>query len=289
MSKSLYKTLEVSENASPEDIKKSYKRLARIYHPDINKSKDAEDTFKEINGAYEILGNPNKKRQYDQLGDSMFGNQNFHDFSRNQNTGVDLNDIINEMFGKQSGGFGGAGFGGFGGFGGTGFDVEQLDVNIRIEIPFDISVLGGKQHISANGYKFNVNIPAGIKDGEKLRVKNKGNSASGHTGNMIIKVGVCESPDYTRDDDDLEKIVDISLKVAMFGGKIDIKTPHKELSMKIPKGVRQYQKLRIKELGVTNRKNGKIGDFYVKLNIIIPKIDELDKSLVDNLQNMLPN
>ncbi|WP_297579960.1 DnaJ domain-containing protein, partial [uncultured Helicobacter sp.] len=84
MSKSLYETLEVSQDASSEEIKKSYRRLARKYHPDINKDAGAEEKFKEINAAYEILSDENKRKQYDQFGDSMFGGQNFHDFARGQ-------------------------------------------------------------------------------------------------------------------------------------------------------------------------------------------------------------
>ena len=90
MAKSLYETLEVSENASADEIKKAYRKLARKYHPDVNKDPKAEDKFKEINAAYEVLSDPQKKQQYDQHGDSMFGGQNFSDFARNQGGGVDL-------------------------------------------------------------------------------------------------------------------------------------------------------------------------------------------------------
>ncbi|HEF7977553.1 TPA: DnaJ domain-containing protein, partial [Campylobacter jejuni] len=100
---SLYETLEVSKNASADEIKKAYRRLARKYHPDINKEKGAEEKFKEINAAYEILSDEKKRAQYDQYGDSMFGGQSFHDFSRNTG-GVNLDDILKDLFG---GGFGG--------------------------------------------------------------------------------------------------------------------------------------------------------------------------------------
>ncbi|MGM0622644.1 MAG: DnaJ domain-containing protein, partial [Campylobacterota bacterium] len=118
MSKSLYQTLEINENASEAEIKKAYRRLARKYHPDINKDAGAEEKFKEINAAYEVLSDPQKKAQYDQYGDTMFGGQNFHDFARGQGGGVDLDDILNSIFGQ--GGFGGArgGFGGASGFSG---------------------------------------------------------------------------------------------------------------------------------------------------------------------------
>ncbi|MDD4505168.1 MAG: DnaJ domain-containing protein, partial [Sulfurospirillaceae bacterium] len=128
MSKSLYDTLDVSQDASAEEIKKAYRRLARKYHPDINKDAGAEEKFKEINAAYEILSDEQKRRQYDQYGDNMFGGQNFHDFARGQGSNVDLDEILRQMFGG-GGGFGRSGFsqGGFGGF-----SEPDLDTNAQI-------------------------------------------------------------------------------------------------------------------------------------------------------------
>ncbi|MEA3228956.1 MAG: DnaJ domain-containing protein, partial [Campylobacterota bacterium] len=100
MSKSLYKTLEIGEGSSESEIKKAYRKLARQYHPDINKDPDAEEKFKEINSAYEILSDKEKKMQYDRMGDGMFGGQNFSDFSRSHGSAgsADLDDILRQMF-----------------------------------------------------------------------------------------------------------------------------------------------------------------------------------------------
>ena len=114
MSKSLYDTLDISQSASADEIKKAYRRLARKYHPDINKEPEAEDKFKEINAAYEILSDSGKKAQYDQYGDSMFGGQNFHDFAQGQGGNANLDDILRSMFGGGGASMGG-GFGGFNG------------------------------------------------------------------------------------------------------------------------------------------------------------------------------
>ena len=172
MSKSLYETLGVSENASADEIKKAYRKLARKYHPDINKEESAVEKFKEINAAYEVLSDTEKKQQYDQFGDQMFGGQNFHDFARGQGQGVDLDEILRQMFGGGGGGFGGAG-GGFGGFGG-GFGGPDLDMQARITVPFMVAIQGGKHNVSANGQSFDIKIPAGIKSGETMRVRGKG-------------------------------------------------------------------------------------------------------------------
>ncbi|MGC9351541.1 MAG: DnaJ domain-containing protein, partial [Sulfurovum sp.] len=190
MSKSLYETLGVSESATPEEIKKAYRKLARQYHPDINKEESAQDKFKEINAAYEVLSDPEKKAQYDQFGDQMFGGQNFHDFARGQGAGVDLDEILRQMFGggAGAGGFGGGGFGGFGGGGFGGFGGLDLDIQARITVPFMTAILGGKHNVSANGQNFDIKIPAGIKSGETMRVRGKGKQYQGQAGDLMLQV-----------------------------------------------------------------------------------------------------
>ena len=203
MAKSLYETLEVNENASADEIKKAYRKLARKYHPDVNKDKDAEDKFKELNAAYEVLSDEQKKLQYDQHGDSMFGGQNFHDFAQGQGQNVDLDEMLRQMFGGGGGGFGGGGFSQQGGFGG--FNEPDLDTSAQITIAFDVSVLGGKQHISLNNDSFDIKIPEGIKDGQKIRAKGKGKSYQGQRGDLILKINVAASPEYEIDEDTLIK------------------------------------------------------------------------------------
>ena len=294
MAKSLYETLEVSENASSDEIKKAYRKLARKYHPDVNKEPQAEEKFKEINAAYEVLSDQEKKQQYDQFGDSMFGGQNFHDFARGQGSNVDLDEILRQMFGGGGAGFGGAGFGnqsgfgGFNGFGQSGYGEPDLDTNAQITIAFDVSILGGKQHISLNNDSFDIKIPEGIKDGQKIRAKGKGKSYQGQRGDLILKINVSASPEYERDEDTLTKYFDIPLKTALFGGKVEIKTIHKDITLKVPQDTKQNQKFRVKELGVLNRKAGVKGDLYLKANIVLPKVDELDEELIKILEEKLP-
>lgn len=290
MAKSLYETLEVNEGATADEIKKAYRKLARKYHPDVNKEKDAEDKFKEINAAYEVLSDPEKKQQYDQFGDQMFGGQNFHDFARNQGSHVDLDEILRQMFGGGAG-FGGASFGGNpfgGGFGGSGFGAPDLDISAQITIPFDVAVLGGKQHISLSNDSFDIKIPEGVEDGQKIRAKGKGKSYQGQRGDLIIKVNVAQSPEYERDGSTLTKVFYIPLKTALFGDKVQIKTIHKDITLKVPQNTKQNQKFRVKELGVLNRKTGTKGDLYLKANIVLPKIEDLDEEFVQQLQEKLP-
>lgn len=293
MAKSLYSTLEVSENASMDEIKKAYRRLARKYHPDINKEAGAEEKFKEINAAYEILSDESKKAQYDQFGDGMFGGQNFSDFTRGAGAnGVNLDDILSQIFGS-GGGFssrGGRGsFGGFesfgGGFGGGfgGFGTPNLDLQDSITIPFSTAILGGKYHYN----NFDIKIPAGIKDNETIRLKGKGRSNGGYSGDLLLKVRVAGDESYEREGDNLIKTFDIPLKIALFGGSVEVQTLHKDVKLKVPQGVKNGQKFRLKELGAVNRKSGQKGDLYLKANIIMPSISSLSPELTELLQKEL--
>ena len=291
MSKSLYETLGVSENASADEIKKAYRKLARKYHPDINKDESAVDKFKEINAAYEVLSDEQKKAQYDQFGDQMFGGQNFHDFASGQGAGVDLDEILRQMFGGGggggfSGGFGGA-QGGFGGFGGGGFGTPDLDVHARITVPFMTAIQGGKYSINVEGKSFDIKIPAGIKAGETLRVRGKGKTYQGHQGDVLIKVDVADSPEYERKGQDLYKTFDVPLKEALFGGKIAIETPEKEVSLKVPKNTKNGQKFRLKGKGVPDRKTAMKGDMYLVANVVLPDVDSLDEEVKKVLEEKL--
>lgn len=296
---SLYETLGVSKNTSADEIKKAYRRLARQYHPDINKEKGAEEKFKEINAAYEILSDEKKRAQYDQYGDSMFGGQSFHDFSRNAG-GVNLDDILKDLFG---GGFGGGssrgsrfngfssrgfdtGFGGFGGF------EEDLDSTIELSIPFEKAVVGGEHSFNLQGETIKFKIPHGIKQGEKLRIRNKGKKGhNGSRGDLIVIVKLEESEIYQREDDDLYQKVDISLKTALFGGKVTVSTlkeNKKEATITIPANSKNGQKIRLKGYGVQNRKNDIYGDMYLVLNVILPSTQTLDEQLIEILKEKLP-
>jgi len=292
MAKSLYKTLEVSENATEAEIKKAYRKLARKYHPDVCKEASCEEKFKEINAAYEILGDPEKKAQYDQVGDGMFGGQNFHDFSRAHGGNVDLDEILRQMF--SGGGFGGGGFSGFGGGGFGGFGSQQhyqepnLDIETSVTIPFNVAILGGTHSVSVNGERFDVKIPAGVKTGEKMRVRGKGHAQNGRAGDLFLKINVASNPEYEREGDDLVKTFDVPLYAALFGDKITIQTLEKEIKLKVPQNTKNGQRFRVKGMGATNRKTKQRGDLYLKANIVLPRVEDLPEDLVKVMKEKLP-
>ena len=282
MAKSLYEVLGVSENATQDEIKKAYRKLARKYHPDICKKPECEEKFKEINTAYEILGDPEKRKQYDAMGDNMFNGQNFQDFYR-QHKDVDLEEILNSIFG---GGFGrSSSFGGFGGFGDFGFGggfAPDLDVHARIQVPFDLAVKGGVFPINYNGETLKIKIPEGIQTGQKLRVRGKGKSFKGQRGDLILEIEVLPSNEWERKGNDLYKKIDVPLKKMIFGGKIGVDTFKGHINVKVPQNSKCCQKLRVRGYGV------KGGDLYLELRPILPKVEELDDELKKLMQERLP-
>lgn len=295
MAKSLYETLEIPENASLDEIKKAYRKLARKYHPDINKEAGAEEKFKEINAAYEVLSDADKKAQYDRFGDSMFGGQNFHDFTRSQGN-VNLDDLMAHIFGQggfgagksANFGFGSSGFGSSFGFGGFGEQPIDNDIHESITIPFESTLLeGSSYHYKGKGGEFNIKIPQGTRNNDTIRLKGKGKASKFGTGDLLLKVQVAQNPEYEIQNDDLIKTFNLPLKLALFGGKYKITTLHRELTLTIPPNTKNGQRFRIKELGLKNRKTENTGDLYLRANIILPKLEDLSQSLRDELEKGL--
>ncbi|GAA8019721.1 DnaJ family protein [Helicobacter pylori] len=288
MSKSLYQTLDVSENANQDEIKKSYRRLARKYHPDLNKTKEAEEKFKEINAAYEILSDEEKRRQYDQFGDNMFGGQNFSDFARSRSASEDLDDILSSIFGR--GGFSqrfSQNSQGFSGFNFSNFAHEDLDMTTTLNVSVLDTLLGNKKQVSINNETFSLKIPIGVEEGEKIRVRNKGKMGRTGRGDLLLQIHIEEDEIYRREKDDITQIFDLPLKTALFGGKIEIATWHKTLTLTIPPNTKAMQKFRIKEKGIKNRKTSHVGDLYLQARLILPKTETLSNELKALLEKEL--
>ncbi|GAA7972064.1 DnaJ family protein [Helicobacter pylori] len=288
MSKSLYQTLDVSENANQDEIKKSYRRLARKYHPDLNKTKEAEEKFKEINAAYEILSDEEKRRQYDQFGDNMFGGQNFSDFARSRSASEDLDDILSSIFGR--GGFSqrfSQNSQGFSGFNFSNFAHEDLDMTTTLNVSVLDTLLGNKKQVSINNETFSLKIPIGVEEGEKIRVRNKGKTGRTTRGDLLLQIHIEEDEIYRREKDDITQIFDLPLKTALFGGKIEIATWHKTLTLTIPPNTKAMQKFRIKDKGIKNRKTSHVGDLYLQARLILPKTETLSNELKALLEKEL--
>ena len=219
----------------------------------------------------------------------MFGGQNFHDFARGQGN-VDLSDILDQIFREGFGGFSRFGGGGFG-FGNAGFNSARnqpnLDINAQITIPFETAILGGTHNVSLQSNSYDIKIPAGVKSGETIRLRGKGNALNGQNGDLLLKVTVAPHPEYTRSEDSLTKKIDVPLKIALFGGKLEVPTLYKTITLKIPHDTKNGQRFRVKELGAFNRKSKVNGDLYLEANVVLPDSESLPKPLKSALEKYL--
>lgn len=301
MAKDLYGILGVSKTASEAEIKSAYRKLARKYHPDLNKDdKSAAEKFKEISNAYDIIGNADKRKKYDNneidadgkptgFG-AGFGGGNY-DFSRGGNP------------------FGG-GFGGAGGFNGAqGFDFSSIfgddifsqftghaggrggtrkgqDIAYNMRVDFLDAAKGAEKQVNIGGKNVNVKIPAGTQSGQTLRLKGLGGVGlnGGENGDVMITVNVDEHPYFKNDGFDILLDLPISLKEAISGARIVVPTIKGKVAVKIPPYSSSGEKLRLKGQGIKT-KSGQ-GDEIITLQIMLPKQKSPDLDMVaDKLDN----
>lgn len=286
--KDYYNILGVSKSASKEEIKKAYRKLAHKYHPD--KKDGDESKFKEVNEAYSILSNDQKRAQYDQFGANFqgfqgggagaggFGGFDFSQFTQNsQNVDIDLNDILGSFFGGRGGGFR--------------RQRKGADIAIDTEIEFRDSILGVSKKINVSrrdGSKeeIAVNIPPGIDAGEMLRYKGKGESIEdGIPGDLYIKIHVKKHPTLVKDGVHLFTEQNIKITEALLGTKKEIDSVDGKITIKIPEGVRHGELLRIggKGVPITTTRSG---DLLVKINIETPKkLSKKARKAIEELQS----
>ncbi len=286
MAEDYYKILGVKKDASEEEIKKTYRKLAMKYHPDHTKGdKTAEEKFKKISEAYAVLSDKEKRKEYDTFGAEGFG-QRFsqEDIFR----GFDFGDIFKEF------GFGGSNF--FGGRRGGarqtygsgspfGFGAEQQQAQIKgadltYELPLTLYevVSGAKKQVTlqhqGRSEKIEVKIPQGMVNGKKLRLSGKGNPSpfGGPAGDLYIQAKVIDDPNYEVSGYDLYLSRDVKLSEVLLGTTLSVPTPEgKTLNLRIPPGTKPGTKLRMTGHGLPVMKEKKKGDLYVRINIEMPK------------------
>jgi DnaJ-class molecular chaperone len=290
MARDPYEILGVSRTATADEINKAYRKLAHRYHPDRNPGdKEAEEKFKEVQNAYDILSDPAKRANYDRFGSpdgakgSGFGG--FSGFGGNM-TAEDVQDLLRQM-GINLGGSG-SGFGFDFGFPGatrgpggrrTRF-VEPEDVERAITIPFLTAARGGKIDVSVDDHVIAVNVPPGAKDGQVLRLK--GILADG--GSLKLRLHVEPHPWFRREGDDLLVEVPISVSEAVLGGKVEAPLlDGSTVTVNVPPGTSSGTKLRLKRQGIAG------GDLYVVVKIVVPKeIDSRSRELMEEFARLNP-
>jgi curved DNA-binding protein len=252
-----YDILGVSRDASPEDIRRAYRTLARRYHPDVNKEAGAEERFKEIGEAYEVLGNEERRREYDNPSPRFAqGNGDVRvDFGSG-----DFSDIFESMFGGRTRG---GGFGGFGGFSSRGSDQEAT-----LELSLEEAAKGGRRRITlGDGRDYEVNIPAGVRDGQIIRLAGEGSAGpgGGPSGDLLLRVRVRPDPRFRVEGRDLHTEVAVAPWEAALGAEVEVPTLDGVTRVKVPPGSSCGRRLRLRGQGMAG------GDLYARVKIVVPK------------------
>lgn len=309
-----YKVLGVEKNATEKEIQKAYKSLAKKYHPDVSKDKGSDAKFKEINEAYEVLGDKDKRKKYDTLGadwdkyqgfDSNHYYQDMGNMGGKQFYGSDFSDFFEIFFGNNhvdiNNIFGGGGSSGFGSSGSgkrtsggrthtsshqhshqSHKDENILDIEVSLNEAFN----GGKKQIQVNdGFqnkKIEVSIPKGVENGTKIRIPGKNSS------DIYLKVKIKDHHYFKRDKNDLTCEIPITDYEAVLGSEVKIPTiSGTSINFKIPPGTQSGKTFRLKNLGMSILKSELRGDMYVKIKIMIPEsITEKEKELFYQLKEL---
>jgi DnaJ-class molecular chaperone len=276
-----YQELGVSRTASADEIRRAFRQLAKKHHPDANPGdKAAEERFKRISAAFDLLGDEEKRKKYDAGEIDAEGRESMRGFAggpfgggrQQEFEGADLGDILNEMFGQRAAGGGGRGGGGFGGFGG--FSQRGADVRARLEIDLEDALRGGTKRIVYEGKTFDVNIPKGAFDGQMLRLKGQGAPGRAGPGDALIELIIRPHTVFRRDGDTLFMELPITVQDAILGGKVEAPTPNGPVTLSIPPGSNSGSTLRLKGRGMMGPQ-GRRGDLMARLIVMLP--DEPDE------------
>jgi DnaJ-class molecular chaperone len=313
MSQDYYEVLGVARGASADEIQKAYRQLARKYHPDLNPDdKTAQKKFKEVQHAYDVLSDDKKRKMYDQFGPAFeqagggagpqWSGQTPPGFEGFEFSGSwpggggggqvppDLEDLLKQFTGGGAFDFGAATTRRRGR---TRRTEPGADVRHEIEIPFRTAVTGGEMSLrvrraggSGNVEMLTVKIPAGIDDGQTIRLRGQGepSASGGPAGDLLVTVRIAPHPHFRRDGLDLVVKVPVTLAEAALGEKIDVPTPHGVIALKVPPGTSSGTRLRAKGQGI-KKADGRAGDLYAELAITIPKqLDGESQDLIRRLE-----
>ncbi len=288
-----YKVLGVTRDTPQPDIKKAYRRLARKYHPDVSKEANAEQRFKEIGEAYEVLKDKEKRASYDQLGENWKNGQNF-----NAPPGWESQAGFGQSgFGRQGSSPGG--FSDFfesifsgGGFGPDGpskphpnMRGKGSDQNTNIHISLLQAYRGDEISVRlAKKKTLKVRIPKGVKDGQKIRLSGQGAKGFGEAGDLYIEINIDPHPLYSVDGKDVELVLPVTPWEAALGGKVTAPLLSGNVQLTIPEGSSSGRRMRLKGKGMPGNPNG---DFFVRLEVAVPPAkDEAQRQVYEHMREI---
>ncbi len=306
--KDYYKTLGVKKDASPEEIKRAYRRLARQHHPDVNKSADATKRFREINEANEVLSDPAKRKRYDQLGPDW--ERYAHGGPSRPGNGSGFQWVYTGQPGENPFGGDASGFSDFfrtvfGDLGEERFGAGTTpprgrsraragaDAEYEIEVALPEAYRGTQRQLeqrteAGRTRKLDVTIPAGVQDGQRIRLAGQGGPGvgGGPSGDLYLRVRVAPHPFFTRDGDDLRAELPVSLHEALLGAEVTVPTLKGRVSLRIPPETQNGRTIRLAGQGMPHPKarGGGFGDLYVTVKVVLPtKLNEKEREAIREL------
>ena len=305
-----YQLLGVDRDASQDEIKKAYRKLARQYHPDVSKEKNAEERFKEVGEAYDVLRDEEKRAAYDQLGPDWKQGQEFRpppgwggsagfDGFSGFSSNASFSDFFESLFGQNPAQSGRQGFGG--GFsGGFGQAARGQNQTAKILIDIEDSIEGATKTVSlkipeqegrytvSRDRRLKVRIPKGIREGQKIRLSGQGSPGTGGApaGDLQLEVGFRQHRWYRLDGADIYLDLPVTPWEAALGATVDVPVPGGRLGIKVPAGSEQGKKLRVRGRGLPGKQ---AGDFYVVVNLTLPKAEsEEAQAFYERMRDELP-
>jgi curved DNA-binding protein len=292
--KDYYEVLGVARDSDQDAIRRAYRKLARSYHPDLNSDSDAEDRFKELGEANEVLSDPDKRERYDRLGanwrqqEQQAPEANFEEFFTHQGFGSDdaraefSDDLFERLFGGRSAGGPGQRSGG---------PLRGLDREAQLELTLEEALQGGRRRLTLDQREIDVNFPARVRDGQLIRLAGQGAPGrdGGPRGDLYLRVVLKLHPSFRRrGDDDLDVDLPVSPWEAALGGTVPVQTPSSTAQIRVPPGSASGRRLRLRGRGLPKAGGGS-GDLHAIVMITVPQqLSDRERELYEQLADSSP-
>ncbi|HEY4825857.1 MAG TPA: DnaJ C-terminal domain-containing protein [Solirubrobacteraceae bacterium] len=281
--KDYYEVLGVPRDADQDAIRRAYRRLAREYHPDLNSDSDAEERFKELGEAYEVLSDTEKRQRYDRLGarwreaERETPEESFEEFFTDEGFGdgtgaVFGEDLFEALFGARAGPATGP--------------LRGRDHEALLELSLEDALAGGRRRLTLDGRAVNANFPAGVREGQLIRLAGRGGEGrgGGPPGDLFLRVALKPHPRFRRrGDHDLDVDLPITPSEAALGATVDVQTPNGTARVRVPAGSSSGRRLRLRGRGLPKRGGGS-GDLHAIVKIVVPKeLSDRERELYEQL------